>query len=161
MSEALQRRLATMTGLLIAAAVAVWWLGGTRLVLDDGSDASRIAADALYALWLARGMALALLGVRVGALRGWRAGVAAAPGLIAPAWPVLVLAWSASTAPLTPVLLGEALLWVAAFALPLLGQGLRRALRQAEPALATATLVGVALAASLWLTHGLWTAPVG
>ena len=55
--------------------IAVWWLGSTRLALDHGTDASRCAADALYALLLVRGMALAVLSVRVGALRGWRPGV--------------------------------------------------------------------------------------
>ena len=47
MSDAAARRLDAMTGLALAAAVAVWWLGSTRLALDHGSDASRCADDAL------------------------------------------------------------------------------------------------------------------
>ena len=35
--------------------------------------------------------------VRVGALHGWRRGVTAGLGLIAPSWPFVALAWSAST----------------------------------------------------------------
>ncbi|MDP1902504.1 MAG: hypothetical protein Q8K96_18945 [Rubrivivax sp.] len=156
MNEALARRLAAMTGLALAAAVALWWLGSTRIALDRGSDAGPPATDALQSLWLARGMALAMLAVRVGALRGWRPGAAAALGLIAPSWPLVVLAWSASTTLFSTVVLGELLLLAAAIALPRLGQGLRRVLRQVEWADLVATGVGVALAAALWFTRGLW-----
>ena len=153
-------RLAALSGLALAAAGALWWLGSTRLALDHGSDASRSAADALNALWLVRGMALVLLCGRVGASRGWRPGVAAGLGLIAPSWPVVTLAWSASTTPLMQALLAELVLLAAALALPLIGQGLRRALPKAELADAIGTLVGAALAASLWFTRGLWTLPL-
>jgi hypothetical protein len=160
MNQALTRRLAAMTGLTLAAAVALWWLGSTRLALAGGSDASRSSADALQALLLVRGMALAMLSVRIGALGGWRAGAAVALALIAPAWPLVLLAWSASTTPLTQLALSESLLLAAGLALPLIGLGLRRALRQAEPAEVVATAVGVALAASVWAARGLWTLPL-
>lgn len=159
MKEATARRLPALTGVALAAALALWWLGSSRLALDDGADASRPAADALQALWLARAMALALVGPRVGAVSGWRAGAAAGLALVAPAWPVLVLAWSASALPLAQVLLAELLLLAASAALPLLGLGLRRLLRQAPVAEAAATLAGCALMAALWSTRGLWTLP--
>lgn len=159
MKDATARRLSALTGITLAAALALWWLGSSRLALDDGADASRPAADALHALWLVRAMALALLCLRVAAMSKWRAGAAAGLALVAPAWPVLVLAWSASALPLAQVLLAESLLLAACAALPLLGLGLRRLLRQAPLAEATATLAAVALVAALWFTRGLWALP--
>ena len=150
------RRPSALTGVALAVAVALWWLGSSRLALDDGADASRPAADALHALWLLRAMAVALLGSRVGALAGWRAGAAAGLVLVAPAWPVLVLVWSASAASLAQVLVAEALLLVGCAVLPTLGLGLRRLLRHAPIAEAAATLVGLAVVAALWSTRGLW-----
>ena len=160
MNETLAIRLAAMIGLVLAAAVGVWWLGSTRLALDRGSDAGRSAADGLHALWLVRGMALATLGARVGALRGWWQGSTTALALLAPAWPVLVLAWSASATPLMHVALAELLLLVAAVTLPLIGLGLRRALRLSELADLVATGLGAVLAATLWHTLGLWVLPL-
>jgi hypothetical protein len=157
MNASLGRRLAAMAGLALAAAVALWWLGSTRLALDKGSNASRSAADALQALWLVRGMGLALQGPRVGALRGWRAGADEALGLVAPAWPVVVLAWSASTLAWTQVALAELVLLAAGVVLPLIGQGLHRVLRRAEFAQTMATAAGIALAASVWITRHHWT----
>ena len=42
MTDGLTHRLAALTGLALAAVVAIWWLGGTHRALDDGSDATRI-----------------------------------------------------------------------------------------------------------------------
>lgn len=156
MNAALSRRLAAVTGLALAAAAALWWLGTARLAIDQGSDASRGAADALLALWLVRAIAPAMLSIRVAALGGWQAGAAVALGLIAPAWPVVMLAWSASTAPLMKVALAEFVLLATGLALPLVGCGLRRVLRPAALAEATGTLAGAALAAALWFTRGAW-----
>jgi hypothetical protein len=156
MNEALPHRMAAMAGLALAATTAVWWLGSTRLTLDHGTDAAGASADALRALWLVRSMALALLSVRVGALRGSRQAVATGLGLIGPSWPLVVVAWSASDMPLTRIVLGEALLLAASVALPLIGIGLRRWLRQPEPAAMTGTAVGVALAASVWVARDFW-----
>ena len=139
-----------MTGLALAAAIAVWWLGSTRLALDHGTDASRSAAEALYALLLARGTAFAVLGVRAGALYGWRRGVKAGLGLILPSWPLVALAWSASTISLMQIALVELLLLAGSAALPLIGLSLRRLLHNAELAVMAATGVGAALAAALW-----------
>jgi hypothetical protein len=155
-NELPSRRLAAAMGVAIAAAVAVWWLGSARLALEGGSDAARSSAQALHAAWLARGMALAMLTVRVGAWHGWRPGAAAALALIAPSWPVVVLAWSATASPLTSIVLSECLLLAAGFALPLIGLALRRALARAELADLLAAGVGAALAAVTWSTHARW-----
>ena len=160
MNEVLARRLAAMTGVALAAAVTLWWLGSTRLALDHGSDGSRSSATTLHALWLVRGIGLALLAVRVGALHGWRPGTAQALALIAPSWPVVVLVWSASPAAWTQVALAEALLLASGIALPLVGVGLRRALRRQGLAELVGTALGTALAACLWLTRGSWTLPL-
>lgn len=157
MNEARAHSLAALSGLALAAAVALWWLGSTRLALDKGMDASRPAAEALHTLWLVRGMAVAVVSLRLGALRGWQAGAVAALGLIAPSWPLAVLAWSASTAPWSQVALSEVVLLAAGLALPLIGLGLRRAVRRADFAETVGTAVGIGLAASVWLTRGIGT----
>ena len=159
MSAASAHRLDAMTGLALAAATAVWWLGSTRLALDHGTDAGRCADDALQALLLVRVMLLATVSVRVGALRGWRPGVTAGLGLIAPSWPLVVLAWSAGTRLLTHVALAEVLLLAGSAALPLVGLGLHRLLQKAELAVVTGTVLGTALAASAWVTRGYWSMP--
>ena len=145
---------AAMTGLALAVAIAVWWVGSTRLALDHGTDAGRVAADALNALWLVRGMALPMLSVRAGALYGWRRGAKAGLGLISFSWPVVALAWSASATSLTQVVLAELLLLAGSAALPLIGLFLRRSLRRAELAVMAGTGVGTALAAALWVASG-------
>jgi hypothetical protein len=159
MSAASAHRLDAITGLALAAAIAVWWLGSTRLALDHGSDASRCADDALQALLLVRVTALALISVRVGALCGGHPGVTSGLALIAPAWPVAVLAWSAGTRPATHVVAAEILLLAASVALPLVGVSLRRLLQKAEVAVLSGTALGIALAASAWATRGLWYMP--
>ncbi len=159
MSKAPAHRLDMMTGLALAAAIAVWWLASTRLALDHGSDASRSADDTLQALLLVRITTLAIVSVRVGALRGWFPGVAAGIVLIAPAWPVVVLAWSAGTTPATYVVLAEVLMLAGSAVLPLIGLGLHRLLQRAELAVVSGTVLGIALAASAWATRGLWHMP--
>jgi len=106
-------------------------------------------------------MVLAPLGLRAGALSGWRAGAAAAALLLAPAWPLLILVWSASTVPLLPAALVELSLLSAGVVLPLLGQGLRRALGRPELAEVVATALGLALASTAWVLRDLsvWAQP--
>jgi hypothetical protein len=160
MSHRPAHRLAAMTGLAIAAAGAAWWLGSTRLALDHGADVGRSATDALQGLALVRGMALAIVSVRLGALRGWRSAATAGTGLIAPSWPLVALAWSAGTTSATHAVLAELLLLAGSAALPLIGLGLRRWLRRAELAAAVGTVVGAALAACVWITRGSWGPPM-
>ncbi|MBL8305298.1 MAG: hypothetical protein JNM33_01280 [Rubrivivax sp.] len=146
------RRLAAASGLLLAAAVATWWLGSTRLVLLDGADASRPAAQALLVLCLLRGIALALTAPADAVRIGLVAAATAALLRLAPAWPVVVMAWSASRVPGWALLAAEAALLVAAVALPLAGLAVGRVLRQAARAEPAALALGVALVAALW--HG-------
>lgn len=160
MSEAPTHRGAAITGLALAAATAVWWLGSTRLALDHGTDADHNAIAALNALLLVRGTLLAMLCVRLGAVRGWRPGVIAGLGLIAPSWPLVALAWSASTAPLKHLVLAEFLLLAGCAALPLIGLGLCRSLRQAELAVIVGTGAATAFAASMWVTFDSWSVPL-
>ena len=53
--------------------------------------------------------------------------------------------------------LSEVVLLAAGLALPLIGLGLRRALRRADFAETVGTAVGIGLAASVWLTRGIGT----
>jgi len=152
-SVALHRQAATI-GLALAGAIALWWLGSTRLALDNGADPGRSAAAALQALLLVRGLALVLLSVRASTVHGWLAGVTAAFALVAPAWPLVALTLSASTAPLAQVAGAECLLLAGCLALPLLGWGLRCALRKPELAELMATVASTMLAASWWFALG-------
>lgn len=148
--DALLRRLSAAGGLLLAAAVAVWWLGSTRVGLLGGADTARPAAQALLALALLRGLVLAAVALRDGARRGIRPAATAALLWLAPAWPVVMLAWSASTVALGAVLATEAALFAAACLLPAGGAALARALRPADRAEAVALALGVLMAAALW-----------
>jgi len=155
MNEALPlHRQAAMIGLALAAAIALWWLGSSRLALDSGADPGRSAAAALQALLLVRGLALVLLSVRASAMHGWLAGVTAAFALVAPAWPLVALTFSASTVALAQVAGAECLLLAGCLALPLLGWSLRGALRKAELAELMATVAAAMLAASWWFALG-------
>jgi hypothetical protein len=154
MAAANGARPGALTGVVLALAIATWWLGSTRLALDHGTDAGRSAALALRTLWLARGMALALLCVRTGALYGWRRGAIAGLVLLSPAWPLVALAWSASATPLLDVVAAELLLIAAAAAVPSIGVLVRRALPRADVAVVAGTGIGTVLAAALWLASG-------
>jgi hypothetical protein len=156
MNAWLPNRMAVIVGLALAAAAAVWWLASARLALDRGTDGARFAADALDALLVVRVMALAVSTPRVAALLGWRPAWVTGLGMIGPSWPVVLLAWSASTAPTSRVVLGELLLLAAAFALPVIGSGLRRWLARPAPAVSAATAVGIALATVASLGYGSW-----
>lgn len=161
MNETFVRRFAAMSGLGIAAAFALWWLGSARLAIDHGADASRSSAEALHIAWLVRALLVPVFGVRIGALRGWRAGAVSSLAVVAPSWPVVVLAWSASTVPLVQSALAEGFVLAEAMVMPLVGQGLRRVLPRSELAEPIASAVGVALAAALWLGHDRWAFPSG
>ena len=159
MSPSPARRFAALSGLAAAAALAVWWLGSTRLAIDRGADAGRTSEDVLHVAWLLRALVVPTLAVRVAALGGWRAGAGAALTMVVPSWPVLVLAWAASAAPLWQVALAEGLLVGAALALPMAGRGLRRALPRVDAVEPVATAIGLLLAAAAWIAHDRWTFP--
>ena len=159
MNETLASRFAALSGLMLAAGLATWWLGSARLAIDQGADAARSSADALHAAWLARALLVPLLALRIGALRGWQGGASASLAMIAPSWPVVAMAWSASAVALGQSLLAEAFLLVEALALPLVGQGLRRVVPRSDLVEPIASALGVALTATLWLAHERWALP--
>lgn len=145
-----RRRSAALSGWTLAAALAIWWLAGSALALERGADAGRLAAQAGAAGLLARALALLLLGLRVGAVHGAREGGLTMLLLAAPSWPVSLLAWMAGPGPLRTLLLGEAALLLAALSLPWVGAHLARSRALEGHADTVATLLGVALAATLW-----------
>ena len=161
MNETLVHRFAAVGGLGLAAAFALWWLGSARLAIDQGGDAARSSADALHMAWLVRALLVPVLGVRIGALRGWRAGAASSLAMVAPSWPVVAMAWSASSVALGQSLLAEGFLLAVALVLPILGHGLRRVLPRSELTEPIASAIGVALAAVLWLAYDRWAFPSG
>lgn len=154
MTDGLTHRLAALTGLALAAVVAIWWLGGTHRALDDGSDGTRIGVVALQLLWLARALVLALGGVVAGALQGWRSAAVAGLLVLAPAWPLGVLAWSASDTGWFMLLAAESGLVLLAVLLPGPGVLLRRALPWPEASELLAITLGALLALGLWWAHG-------
>ena len=153
MNASLEQRIAAFVGLVLAGAGACYWLGSTRLDLDRASDAARAATDTLVAMWMARAVAVCVLSSRIGALHGWRAAVATNLASIAPSWPLIMLAWSASAASAATVVLAEALLVTSGIALPLIGVALRRLLRDAQRAEIVGTTLGVIFAALVWANH--------
>ncbi|MEP7140454.1 MAG: hypothetical protein ABI745_12545 [Caldimonas sp.] len=156
MNETFARRFASLSGLALAAVLAVWWLGSTRIAIDRGADPGRSSTEILQMAWLARAMLVPALTVRAGALRGWRDGAASATALIVPSWPVVALAGSASVVSPWALAFTECLLLAGAIALPAIGLGLRRVVPRADVAEALASMVGVVLAASLTLAYRAW-----
>jgi len=159
MSETLASRVAALSGLMLAAALATWWLGSARLAVDQGADAARSSAEALHAAWLVRALLVPVLALRVGALRGWRGGASASLAMVAPSWPVVALAWSASAVAIGHALVFEGFLLVEALVLPLLGRVLRRVVPRSDLAEPIASALGVVLAVALWLAHERWAIP--
>jgi hypothetical protein len=150
-------RLGLLLGIAVAAVVATWWLGATRLALGQTMGTAGLAASALAGLWLARALLLALFALRAGALGGWRRGVTPSLALVVAAWPVVVAAASAGTRPVTGIVLAEIVLVVAGLTLPAVGQGLRTLLRAPAPAVLASTVLGGALAAAIWMWSAVWT----
>ncbi len=146
-------RFAAGTGIAVALAAASWWLGSARLALDSGRDAAQGAADALQALWYLRAAIGAIVAVRVGALADWRHGTMAASSTMAPAWPMVLLAWSASAVAPMQLVIAECVLLAGAALLALAGSALRRLLRRTELAVPAATGVGAMMAAAVWVVR--------
>jgi hypothetical protein len=99
---------------------------------------------------MVRALAVCVLSSRIAALRGWWPAVATNLSLIAPSWPLISLAWSASTASLANVVAAEALLVASGTALPVIGVVLRRLLSDEQRAEMSGTTLGVIFAAVLW-----------
>jgi hypothetical protein len=140
-------------GLALTAVMALWWLPSTRLaLLDPGGDPVALAARAALVLWLCRALAIALFGLRAGAIAGARAGAWATTPLAYVAWPLVALLAVAAVLP-WPALLGlELLLLLAALVLPMLGAALSRIVPATGVAL-LASLAGVLIAGAGWWLH--------
>lgn len=157
-NEPLLDRLGLLLGLALTTVIAAWWLGSTRLALEYGASATVPAQLAMLALLLTRALVLAPLALRTAALRGYRHGAVTSLALITAPWPLLLLAWSASAAPLARIALAEACLLLSSALLPLAGAGLRRWLPQPQQAALASTVLGIALAAGAWASGSAWVA---
>lgn len=155
MSPAPRLRSAGLVGLALAVVVAAWWMGSVRLAIEQGADPARHGAGALTALWVLRGIVLAITLPRAGACRGARAAVAEGTVLLAPAWPLAALAWTASAASPWPLLAAEGALALAAVGLAQAGRTLRRRLPSQAMAEWAVGVLGIAVAAGVWLARDL------
>jgi hypothetical protein len=155
-NELLHTRLGFLIGLLIAAVVAAWWLGASRIALTQGGGTSAIAQSALIGLWLTRAMALAPFALRAGALGGARSALVASFALLLVSWPLVLAAWQASMLPATRLLLGEGALLAGGGLLALIGATLPTLFRSARNALIIATMLGVVISVATWSWGGAW-----
>ena len=144
-------RLGLALGLGAATAVAVWWLGATRVAIAGGTDAARFAGDALFALVLVRALLIAVLAPRAAAVGGYVAGLRLCLPVVCVAWPVAVLAWAASNEEVVRTVSAEIGLLAGAALAPLVGRALARTMKQGPAMEAMATGAGVLIACGLWL----------
>ena len=147
-----------IAGLIVTAVVATWWLGTVGLALPSSGNPERASAQAILALVLLRGLLLPAFGLPT----GLRLARATWPGLltmVAVAWPVVALAWSASEVTLHAVLAAEGALLALAVVIGALGTALAHLARERLSADATdimATAAGLLVALGLWVTRQHW-----
>ena len=145
-------RLGMALGLAVAAVLAAWWLASTRLAILAGLGAELTSAQLLFAAWLLRAMLVAVAGPRAAAVGGYVAGLRVCLPIVAVAWPLVALAWLASSQELTQALAAEAGLLGFAAAVPLAGRGLARLVKQGPALESLAAAAGVLLAVLVcWL----------
>jgi hypothetical protein len=154
-------RLGLTLGLLLASAVATWWLAAVRGLLDASGDPALLATQALFALSVARPMLVSVVASRAAVLDGYAAGLRAALPVVVAAWPLVALAWLASTDSLSRTVAIEAALAGYALLMPLAGHALGRGLADRARAAGVATAVGVALACVVWLLSAAWRPEFG
>lgn len=149
-------RLGLALGSTLAAAVAIWWLGASRIALLGGTDTAVLGTQALLVLALLRAMLIAVLAPRAATAGGYAEGVRAAVPVVTAAWPVVALAAAAGIDGIGHAALVEAALLCGALTAP----GVGRALSMLFPGRAAhesvATALGIALAGAIWLLvmHG-------
>lgn len=147
-----------VAGLVITAVVATWWLGTVGLALPSSGNPERASAQAILALVLLRGLLLPAFGLPA----GLRLARATWPGLltmVAVAWPVVALAWSASEVTLQAVLAAEGVLLALAVVIGALGTALAPLTRgrlSADASDNMATAAGLLVALGLWVTRQHW-----
>lgn len=154
-------RFAGAAGLAVAIAVCTWWLGATRLALDHASDPARIAAEALQALALARLGAVALITARATATVPIADSLRAGCLVVVQGWPVVLLAWSASTVTPGRVIVIEGILLLAACLMTIVRAGVQRVVPRHDAAVMIITVAAIALTSGAWLTPALWRMPPG
>lgn len=157
----MSERLGLLLGLLLAGAVATWWLAAVRGVLDTSGDPALLASQVLFALSVARPMVVSVVASRAAALDGYAAGMRAALPVVIAAWPLVALAWLASADSLSRTVAIEAALAGHALVMPLAGHALGRGLRDRARAASVATAVGIALACAVWLLAATWRPGLG
>jgi hypothetical protein len=143
-------RLGLVLGLALAGASAVWWLGASRVAIEGGVDPAAVAGNALFVLAAARASLIALLAPRAAAVGGYMAGLRACIPVVSAAWPVVALAWAASSDSAARTIATEAALLAGAAAAPLVGRALARALKQGPAMEALAMATGALLASAVW-----------
>jgi phosphoglycerol transferase MdoB-like AlkP superfamily enzyme len=122
-------RLGLVLGLMLTVAIATWWLGATRIAIEQTATPETFAEQALFVLALLRAAMVALVALRTGLVLGYRSGVRASLPIVVVAWPLVTLAWAASTRTALQLLAVESALVVAALALPALGRGCAQVMR--------------------------------
>lgn len=149
-------RLGLALGMTLASAIAIWWLGASRIAIQGGADTALVAVRALFVLALLRAMLIAVIAPRVASTGGYATGMRTAIPLVTTAWPLVALAWAASIDSVARTALVEAALIGAAFVAPAVGHVLARQLKGRASTEPVATAVGIALACGIWLfaTHG-------
>lgn len=148
-------RLAAALGLLPAAAVGAWWLALER----NGGAPAAVSVAALHALWLCQMLVVVLLGPRLGAALGRRAAATALATAVAIAWPLAAALGSATFLGARSMVLVQAALIAAAYALPAVGAAVTgEAHRWRSAAPAALALASVLSAAALWWTRESWLA---
>ena len=149
-------RLGLALGITLAAAAAVWWLGASRAAIQSGGDTALLAAQALLVLGVLRAMLIAVSAPRVAARYGYSAGLRSAIPIVTTAWPVVALAWMASTDSVARTIMVEGALLCGALVAPVAGHVLARWRRDSASAVPLATLAGVALACCVWVLSIHW-----
>lgn len=154
-------RLGVVLGLLLAAAVGTWWLAATRGAFGGTGDPAAIASQALFVLCLTRAMLVSAVAPRAAAAGGFRAGARTALPVVSAAWPVVALAWLASTDDLGRTFMIEAALVAFALAGALVGHSVAIVTGRRAWTVPVATALGIALACGAWLVSDDWRPALG
>lgn len=150
---------AARTGLVVGVAMLMpllVWLGPELLGRSpERADVHAAIGDALRALWLAQGMAIAFAGPR--AIGSWWLARASGLGvLVAVALPLLGAAWLAHAASGRTLARGVGVSGVCAAAVVVLAGAIESAPLGPEPRRVVLAAVEVGLAAALWAFRGSW-----
>jgi hypothetical protein len=148
-------RAGLIVGFAITMPVAVW-LGPQVLGRSpERADVPAAMADALRALWLGQGIAIALAGPR-GIGSWWLARALGVGVVIAVALPLLAAAWLAHAASARALARGVGVSFVSGAAVVLLAGAIESARLGPEPRRVALAAVELGLASALWAFRGSW-----